>query len=107
MLVKSHNDTKLVEAPFQAWEYGPVSPPAYNFLDGVLKRGLPVENLYLTDFDQETQAVYDYVMGKYGDLSGVELSDKTHEEAPWKNSYVEGQKVTLPDELLYSFYSNK
>ncbi|PDQ34898.1 MAG: hypothetical protein B5766_09060 [Candidatus Lumbricidophila eiseniae] len=72
----------LFEDPIQAWANGPVVCDLYRKHRGQFSVSTwPHGDISrLTDSEMET---IDVVLGSYGDLSGQQLSDMTHEERPW------------------------
>lgn len=94
----------LFNEPLQAWNHGPVSPELYRmFRDhgaGALPR--PV-NCELTLTAEETDLL-DEVYAVYGQFSAWKLRDLTHDEAPWKNSFREGENAVIPHEEMQLFF---
>lgn len=80
----------------QAWDNGPVTPSARGLLDIADSVDLP----------QDTQAIIKAVLDHYGHLSGKELSERTHQEEPWKQAYEKGRNATLDLELMRRYYSS-
>ena len=55
----------------------------------------------------EIEAV-DLALGYYGNMSGVELIGRTHQESPWKNVYDPSKKhIIISKESIYDFYREK
>lgn len=74
----------IFDEQFEAWANGPVAPALFDAHRGMfsidaadLLAGDPAR---LTDDQIET---IEAVLAAYGELSGRELSDKTHRERPW------------------------
>ena len=77
---------------FQAWAGGPVCPELFKEHRGLFS----VDSTSWTSGDQgklsyDQKETVDVVVKAYGELSGQQLSNKTHREAPWKDA-----RGTLP-----------
>lgn len=80
---------KLFDGDFQAWVHGPVSRDIYNRFSGIksLYAEITVEDIR-AEFTPEnlTEAErkhIDNVLSVYAKLSGPQLEEMTHNEAPW------------------------
>lgn len=77
------DENPLFHTVIQAWANGPVSPELYRLHAGQFKigsgffKGNPSS---LTSAEKET---IDAVIGHYGKMSAVQLSEMTHRERPW------------------------
>lgn len=75
----------IFEEPIQAWTNGPIIPTLWQEHKGQFMvekiKGKP-ENL-----TSEDQGVVNAVLDALGGLSGKQLSDRTHDEDPWKQRY--------------------
>ena len=96
--------------PFQAWDYGPVSPLVYHAfkrhgarpidersVDG--RSGEPVR----ADLDEQQTALIDEVMQIYGRLSGAQMVHLTHKPGtPWAETFAggAGKNERIRDELI-------
>ena len=74
----------LFESRIEAWANGPVTPELYS-----LHRG----NFHVTEIEgnpaalsESERASVDGVLEFYGDLGAHQLSELTHQEAPWKDA---------------------
>ena len=128
------HDEPLSKELAQAWKYGPVFPCIYHTFKyhppGKNKRlGRKVEPdpnghtpVIESVFKDEESELMDGVYKGYGDLSGWELSDLTHEKGtPWYQFYHEGDKpghketkpgknyfgITIPNEAIYEHFKIK
>ena len=80
----------LYSERIEAWAHGPVIPALYGrfrkygwqSIDPTELRTDPLAQL--SDREKE---LLDAVWDRYGKLSGRELEELTHQEAPWKNAY--------------------
>ncbi|MDO8059413.1 DUF4065 domain-containing protein ['Crotalaria aegyptiaca' phytoplasma] len=97
----------------EAWPYGPVIPSVYA---ETLKQEF--QKQYYLDFSsqmtnfpisEEQKAILEQVFDDFGQLSDVQLIEKTHEESPWKETYdphkLYSQCIIKPS-LLYNFFKN-
>ena len=97
--------------PFQAWDYGPVSPIVYHALkrygaspiDGRATdrwSGEPVQ----ADLDRDQTALIDEVMRIYGRLSGAQMVHLTHKDGtPWARTFADGagKSERIPDGMIF------
>jgi uncharacterized phage-associated protein len=94
----------LFEEPVEAWENGPVVRKLYNMHRGARF----VHNLTRGDrtaLPADAMPILDFVMGRYGDESGDELTHRVHDEAPWMDAYlVRGQNAVISVGEMKSFY---
>lgn len=79
------DDAPLFDAPIQAWANGPVVPQLYDQHRGDFRISrLPVGKPdALQDWEKET---IDAVIAYYGERTAKQLSDLTHDEAPWREA---------------------
>jgi uncharacterized phage-associated protein len=106
---------------FEAWKFGPVLPSLYHACKDA--GGRPIRR-YLMDFDHTTEkfsptpfpndpslnAIVDYVWQNYGDKTGVELSNWTHERnSPWFQTTNGGSKILknqdIPNEMIRQYFT--
>jgi uncharacterized phage-associated protein len=77
-----YNSPLLKDCHFEAWVHGPVCPKLY---DQYKSYGwvdiLKVDNK--PDIDSKTEEFLEIVYSTYGDFSGHQLENITHDEAPW------------------------
>lgn len=71
--------TRLFEQPIEAWANGPVV--AALWADEKHGRGRPPAD----EVPGEALETIEYVVGRYGHLTGRQLIDKTHAEDPWRS----------------------
>ena len=101
-----NNKEPLFHEEIEAWQYGPVIPKLYSLYK---KHGFDTiphvgGNGHLTT--KEIEAV-DLVLEHYGKMSGVELINQTHQEAPWKNVYEPNKKhIVITLDSIYNFYKD-
>jgi len=79
------DETPLFPERIQAWANGPVAPALYR----LHRLQYTVDHVEGGDVDtlapNETETI-DVVLDFYGDMSGAELSELTHREAPWRDA---------------------
>lgn len=102
-----NNKTPLFKDRIEAWMYGPVVPTVYKkykkFGYEILR---PSKNQKSTLLDSEIETV-DMVIDYYGNMTGVQLVTKTHQEAPWKNAYVANKNILITNESIYDYFVNQ
>lgn len=113
----------LVDARFEAWDYGPVLPELYqefrefrnrpitqlaNDLDWDTGEMVPVP---IPSGDKRVDHVVDYVWRTYSPYSALQLSDMTHNPGtPWEKTRKDNpgiRGVDIPDELLKDYFGKK
>ncbi|EKY2006703.1 SocA family protein [Cronobacter sakazakii] len=86
----------LLEKPLfgekiEAWMHGPVVPDLYHRFKAYGTGALPKpDNIDLTKYSADEIELLDEVAKVYGQFSAWKLRNMTHEELPWKQTYVEG-----------------
>jgi len=79
-------ERSLFPERIEAWANGPVSPPLYAAHRGkfnVQPAEIEGNTEVLTDAEKES---IDSVLGFYGNMRAMELSELTHREDPWKHA---------------------
>jgi uncharacterized phage-associated protein len=56
--------------------------------------------------DEDERATVDAVLEFYGHYSAQFLSDLTHMEDPWKNTWAQGENTVITKETLAEYYSS-
>jgi uncharacterized phage-associated protein len=110
MLVASNGKKKIFTSPPEAWDYGPVFPEVYSYLNEILEHSKLADRNQIdtTEFSKELQNVYDDVMNDYSSLSGFELSDLTHDELPWIEAYNSGHvNSIISNQTILEFYTKQ
>jgi uncharacterized phage-associated protein len=82
-------DEPLLDEKFQAWIHGPVSRTIYNRFKDTKNMFSSITEEDISDYSDLPQtAIYhiDEVLEAYGDFSGTQLEELTHQEAPWINA---------------------
>ncbi|MGJ0580403.1 Panacea domain-containing protein [Xenorhabdus bovienii] len=96
----------LFEEPIEAWMHGPVVPAIYRKYRKHGNQALPIPaRLDLATFSDDEKDLLDEVYSVFGQFSAWKLRNMTHEEAPWKDNYIEGvgYQVIPHDELKVYF----
>ena len=100
----------LFPEDFQAWRGGPVVPELYALHRGMflIRPGELVsgDSSALTDVER---ALIDGVCSALGDMTGAELSERTHLESPWLNareglSPSDPSNAVITQETMQSYY---
>jgi uncharacterized phage-associated protein len=88
------NKRPLIEDRVEAWDGGPVIRLIWNHFRDLgrnAKNGLLGDSSgdpYRADLSDSERAVIQHVWKRYGQYTGRELSDLTHQEGtPWSNAY--------------------
>jgi uncharacterized phage-associated protein len=104
------DDEPLFNEPIRAWANGPVVHELYEQHRGKFNVASPwpcgSEDNLTKDEKQTIHAVLD----SYGDLTGQQLSDLTHREAPWRNNRLglgplERSSAIIPLAEIGEYYS--
>jgi len=112
-------DTKLFDAPIEAWKFGPVIGELfYEFQRFGKKPITTLASTYDPESEETTFPKLPYTDGKiqmvltqvwliYSGLSGWALSNKTHEKGtPWKKHYKEGEDhVVIPHTTIQPYFT--
>lgn len=101
-------DAPLFQERIEAWSYGPVVPEIYhafklfNQKPIIVSDNQNIETLFSDDQIEFLKSVYSH----YVRFSANELVNMTHNEDPWKKTYVENENRVIPAELMKSYYSS-
>lgn len=107
------NGEALVLDRIEAWDGGPVFRPIWNhFRDfgrnarkGLLGRqdGEP----FVADLSSDEKTVITHVWKRYGDYTGMQLSEMTHQEGtPWSNAYFgRGRNSSLQNDDIQQYFT--
>jgi uncharacterized phage-associated protein len=102
------NSSKLFGENIEAWQYGPVVPVVYRQYrscgaDNIKKSASGDTN----NIDAKSKEIIDEVFNVYGSKSAIELMRLSHSEAPWRDTYQEGRKISISDDAIVTFFSSK
>lgn len=87
----------LVDTQFYAWINGPVSRDLFNLHRGfflIRRRDLKITDT-VKEPSLEDKKIIDDVLNALGGLTGNQLSERTHNEDPWKNA----RQGLAPDQI--------
>lgn len=98
----------LFDDTIEAWSHGPVVPNVYHSYKGHgnAEIELPEEDEFTwADVDPDTTQFLIKVWNTYGGLAAWRLRNMTHDEPPWKDAFVEGERhrAITPSSLLNHF----
>jgi uncharacterized phage-associated protein len=101
---------KLISAPFEAWDYGPVEPNLYHRVKIFGDR--PIKNIFLSEPDisgTPEAAIIDEGCQFVLSIKPSELVAMTHTEGgAWAKNYVAGAKgVVIPDKDILDEYNSR
>ncbi len=104
-------DVDLFTDKIEAWKFGPVIPALYHATKKFGRSIIPLD--LVTDapsgLTEDEKKFVEDVYSKYGSLTGVSLSNLTHQSGtPWDTVYVEGVfNIEIPDSLIKQHYKAK
>lgn len=87
--------------PIEAWDNGPVVATLWRSERSDVGVTRPVEGS-VTDLEART---LDYVVARYGHLSGSQLIGETHQEDPWRDAYRIRRNTRISPQALGEFFS--
>ena len=98
---------------FQAWENGPVSPDLYHWHKGqfTVEKNNALDLYCDNNITSEEIESIDCVLRDYKKYTAQQLSDLTHQEKPWKETYNKYKDISgrcsaeIPISLMHEFYS--
>jgi uncharacterized phage-associated protein len=104
-----HLQQPLLNEPAQAWQYGPVVPSLYHAIKQF--GASPVQGAIGSDTDPqelspEARDLIAAVYRSYGHLSGVQLSNMTHQpHTPWSQTWVSaGKNAVISNNVIQNHY---
>ncbi|MDR3165642.1 MAG: DUF4065 domain-containing protein [Synergistaceae bacterium] len=89
----------------QAWNHGPVIPEVYDKYGQYKSSAIFLRNED-PDIDDRAKQIARIVMQDKGRFAPWALSDMTHKEQPWRESYVSGCKNQIPAKAMREFFSS-
>lgn len=105
-----YNSPLLRDCHFEAWVHGPVCPALYEQYKDYGWADIPKIN-NKPDIDNETNEFLEIVYATYGEFSGHQLEDITHNEAPWKEArtgleeFEPSNNIINPETMRKYYYS--
>ncbi len=102
----------LFDERIEAWKHGPVVKEVYNEFKryGVNSISFDEINDFSTDLigsDEEILNLLIFIFNKYGSMSASYLSNKTHEEEPWKKTFNENLRNEITQETILKFFKEE
>lgn len=96
----------LFNEKVEAWMHGPVVPELYHVFKAHGNNGLPIpEEIDLTKYSEDERELLDEVYKVYGQFSAWKLRNMSHEEAPWQQTYVEGEaSKEITNDVMGEFF---
>jgi uncharacterized phage-associated protein len=99
-----HEKAPLFPEDIEAWDYGPVVPTVYHEYKPFGFDIIPGSDEPTTLSLLEMRSV-DMALATFGKMSGPELINQTHHEAPWKNAYKPGRPSSvIPLTSMYEYF---
>jgi uncharacterized phage-associated protein len=102
-----NNKTPLFSEEIEAWDYGPVVREVY---DQYKKHGceiIPQIDIGESGLEVGEMEAIDMVLEYYGEMSGGELVNKTHQEKPWKETYHPKRPSNIiSKDLIYDYFKD-
>lgn len=106
------HEVPLVNEEFEAWRFGPVLPSAYYTLKIFSSNVIPADHPFIKDSAPKFRKsdnkfkVIDKVLSIYGELTGKELVDLSHDkDGPWAKVWSQDNtsSVIADDDILKYF----
>lgn len=92
----------LIDEDFYKWNFGPVIPEIYNvFKENGGEPILCTSSKGKLIEDNSTLDFLNWIWSVYGDYTGIELSNLSHNESPWKET--ENYKK-IPKEKIHKYF---
>lgn len=79
-------ENKLFQDKFEGWVHGPVCPKIYSAYKEYGWSHIPKIDSYSLELAKAAIVILDDVWNVYGEFTGDELENMTHQEKPWKES---------------------
>ena len=111
-LIKKEHHTPCFDDQIEAWDFGPVVPKAYRVYKKYGSSDISVaepqvtvlfgENKEITNEDKE---LINSVVDAYRNYSATDLVKLTHEQDPWKNTYVKYRNRIITIDSMRSYFN--
>lgn len=99
-------DDPLIQEEVEAWQYGPVIPDLYHEIKK--HRSSPIDSVSapIVELQSEQRAIIKSVFDAYKTLSGIQLSDLTHQSGtPWSDVWQSGKRSsTIPTSRIAAHF---
>lgn len=98
--------TPLFEDEIEAWMYGPVVPSVYEHFKAFGRQGIDPGTVEVIKLEEEAEVLFEDVFQVYAVYSAIGLMERTHKEAPWKNTPT-GTGSVIDQKLMKSFFKKR
>lgn len=107
----ANRGTPLFSEDIEAWKYGPVIPDLYHATKKYGRSEIPSDLISSENIatDRGTREFLEAVYSKYGEKSGIYLSNLTHKSGtPWHKVFRPNTfNINIPNNLIESHYKNE
>lgn len=100
-------DAPLFSDDIEAWTYGPVVPSVYSHFKKYGAGGIAPECKTVITLTDEEEQLFSEVCDAYINFSAVGLMGKTHNETPWKESFVPGENKIISNDKIKAFFKTQ
>ncbi|EUJ64865.1 Panacea domain-containing protein [Listeria fleischmannii] len=105
-------DEPLFNNEILAWKHGPVVREIYDKYRGQTELNEEIseqtkEKCELVCQNEQACAVLEAVTQVYGNMSAWDLREQTHQEDPWKESYVVNGSEVIPQDLIADYFKRE
>lgn len=102
----------LFEERIEAWDYGPVVQSVYDCFKKYGSNSISFDELesFKTDNIAKNKDIMElliFIFDKYGSMGAWKLSENTHKESPWKDSYCKNLNIEIPQSSIQSCFDSK
>jgi len=105
----------LFDGSFEAWAHGPVNRELWNELKDWGYTVIPQNELRgdkRAKLDANAITVLERVWDTYGEMTGFQLEDQTHEEEPWLEArgglpYYAPSNSKISEKTMYRYYKSQ
>ena len=103
----------LFDGEFEAWAHGPVNRRLWNKLEEYGYVSVPSDALPLSgSFSDKEQEILVCVWDTYGDMTGFQLEDLTHDEEPWRitrgdTPYYAPSTAIISQDSMHNYYKSQ
>jgi uncharacterized phage-associated protein len=98
-------DTPLFDEPIEAWAHGPVVRKVYAEYAEFAGDPIPPPDR-LAPLDSETEDFLKEVYSVFGQYSAWKLREMTHDEAPWRDVYKEGESRVISHDAMKAYFAS-
>lgn len=98
-------DAELGDVAFEAWKHGPVAPAVYDEFYSYGRAPLPP--MPPPELSPRAERVMRTVLNVYGRLTAWQLREESHSEEPWRATYSDTCRASLPKSDLRAHFEEK